>query len=324
MKSSWYSFYMPELPALTSVEDLAKATRLSPGLIQGLLRADFQNYRVFRIPKGSGGTRKISAPKAPVAAVQGWILRNVLESIHLPDCATAFRKRRGIADNVKPHVNSKYFLSMDIQDFFGSIPYHYVFGVFSGLGYPREMSHCLTRLCTFDGALPQGGITSPALSNAVCIRLDIRLSACAGRLDLAYTRYADDFTFSGEDPSRLISMCRLATTIIEDEGFRVAMKKTRFARPGRRRMVTGLVVRDGGFGVPRASKRRLRAILHRLYTQELPPAKRVRLSRHVDGWYSFLHDVDKSALSSLRRYEERLKAKYARNRGEGCKESEMQ
>lgn len=308
MASNWYSFYLSELPPLQTLEDLSHATRLSPELLDELLgNADWQNYRVFYIPKRSGGRRRICSPKQDLAAVQGWILRSILESIHLPACAKAFRRGYGLRHNVGPHCRSRYFLSMDLVEFFSSVPYHYVFGVFRALGYSEEMAQYLTRLCTFDGVLPQGGITSPALSNAVCIRLDRRLAACAGRLDVVYTRYADDLTFSGASPSRLISMRRLATEIIGSESFRVNVRKTRFSGPARRTLVTGLVVRDGGYGVPRGSKRKVRAMLHRLYTQELSDLERVQLSRCVDGWYSFIHSVDRAAWEALGKYEQRLR-----------------
>lgn len=44
--------------------------------------------------------------------------------------------------------------------------------------------------------LPQGAPTSPILTNAICEKLDIRLSGVAKRFGLNYTRYADDITFS--------------------------------------------------------------------------------------------------------------------------------
>ncbi|MEI6500813.1 MAG: retron St85 family RNA-directed DNA polymerase [Armatimonadota bacterium] len=308
MASNWYSFYLSQLPALASIDDLSSATRLSVDLLQGLLdSSDWHNYKVFEIPKRSGGRRTICSPKKELAAVQVWILRHILESIHLPSCAKAFRRGHGLAGNVEPHCRSSYFLSLDLQDFFSSVPYPFVFGVYSALGYSREMSQCLTRLCTFAGALPQGGITSPALSNAVCIRLDRRMVACAGRLDVVYTRYADDLTFSGESPSRLISMRRLATQIIEDESFRVNPKKTRFSGPARRALITGLVIRNGSYGVPRESKRKVRAMLHRLYTQELTQLERVKLSRCVDGWLSYMHSVDLESFNKLLEYEQLLR-----------------
>ena len=45
-------------------------------------------------------------------------------------------------------------------------------------------------------SLPQGAPTSPAITNALCLKLDKRVSAMAKRLGFTYTRYADDLTFS--------------------------------------------------------------------------------------------------------------------------------
>ena len=52
-----------------------------------------------------------------------------------------------------------------------------------------------------DRVLPQGACTSPAITNALCRRLDRRLVGLVRRHDFTYTRYADDLTFSGDRPA---------------------------------------------------------------------------------------------------------------------------
>ena len=48
----------------------------------------------------------------------------------------------------------------------------------------------------------QGAPTSPGLCNAILLRLDRRLPGLARKHGFAYTRYADDLTFSGNDRQR--------------------------------------------------------------------------------------------------------------------------
>ncbi len=48
-----------------------------------------------------------------------------------------------------------------------------------------------------EGILPQGAPSSPKLSNLISISIDNRLSKLAQKNELAYSRYADDITFSG-------------------------------------------------------------------------------------------------------------------------------
>ena len=68
---------------------------------------------------------------------------------------------------------------------------------FQALGWNREATGILTRMCTYKGGLPQGASTSPRLSNLINYQMDVRLAAlatsCPGTI---YTRYADDITFS--------------------------------------------------------------------------------------------------------------------------------
>src|SRR5262249_4532264 len=109
--------------------------------------------------------------------------------------------------------------------------------------------------------LIQGAPTSPALANLIAWRLDRRLSALAAKRGFAYTRYADDLTFSSDSPASTNDLRRVVRGIIAEEQFVVNTAKTRLARRSARQTVTGLVVNDG-ISTPRQLRRRLRAILH--------------------------------------------------------------
>jgi retron-type reverse transcriptase len=110
--------------------------------------------------------------------------------------------------------------------------------------------------------LPQGACTSPAASNQVARKLDRRLAGLATKLALAYTRYADDLTFSSGGNDKVGYLLARIRHIVQEEGFALNPKKTRVKRPNARQTVTGLVV-NANPGVPRDVIRRLRAILHR-------------------------------------------------------------
>ena len=124
--------------------------------------------------------------------------------------------------------------------------------------------------------LPQGACTSPALSNQIARKLDRRLIALTAKLGFTYTRYADDLTFSvterGDKVGYLLARFRHICT---DEGFGLNAKKTRVQRPETRQSVTGLVVNVAP-AVPRATVRRIRAVLHRAKTEGLEAQNRDR------------------------------------------------
>ena len=92
----------------------------------------------------------------------------------------------------------------------------------------------------------------------------------AAKAGAAYTRYADDLTFSfAEEPK--IPLGRFfwwVDQICQAEGFTENTKTRRVYRRSSRQLVTGIVVNDG-LTVPREVRRRLRAMLHRCQKEGL-------------------------------------------------------
>jgi len=74
--------------------------------------------------------------------------------------------------------------------------------------------------------------------------MDKRFDALARKLGFNYTRYADDLTFSIKNGAKLPSL-KMIYKIIEEEGFYVNKKKTKFLNKGRAQYVTGLTVANG-------------------------------------------------------------------------------
>ena len=218
-------------------------------------------WREFSIPKRSGGERRIDAPRDPLKQIQRWILRNILMKVKggVTQYAYGFVKKRSIVHNAEPHVGKKIILNIDIEDFFPSIKEDRVRKLFRGFGYTDELSRLFAGLCTYRGFLPQGAPTSPAISNMVCRRLDLRLGKFCEKYDLTYTRYADDITISGDYD--FLKYKNIIMKIIEDEGFRISHKKLRVTGRGKAQIVTGLVVNEK-VNIRRDEIRTLRAIIH--------------------------------------------------------------
>ncbi|HRE46975.1 MAG TPA: reverse transcriptase family protein [Aggregatilineales bacterium] len=237
------------------------------------------HYVRYVLPKRSGGQRVILAPKTGLKAIQRKILAEILNKIVLTEPAHGFRKGRNIVTNASPHAGKPFVLNLDLKEFFPSITFRRVRGLFTGLGYGYTIASVLALLCTesdremiqrpdrpyYAGlsprALVQGAPTSPALANLAARRLDKRLAGLAVKRGVTYTRYADDLTFSGEDRDVLFKLMKTAGHIIAAEGFTVHPKKTRFYQRGQRQIVTGLVVNDK-VNTPRQMRRQVRAILH--------------------------------------------------------------
>ncbi len=273
------------LPVLSSPADIARALDLTIPQLRWLAfhaeAAERTHYVHFDVPKRSGGTRHLAAPHARLAAAQRWILTHILERLPVEDSAQGFVKTRSTVTNAAPHVGRGVVANLDLSDFFPSIGFRRVRGVFRRLGYSEAAATILALLCTealrraveYDGrryfvavgerALPQGACTSPALSNQVARKLDRRLRGMCQRHGWAYTRYADDLTFSAgpERRGQVPALVARVRHIVQEEGFAINVRKGRVQRRGGRQEVTGVVVNDR-LALARDEVRRLRAILH--------------------------------------------------------------
>jgi retron-type reverse transcriptase len=301
----------PEQPARFTMADLASRLRVDAGALQALQIS----YTSFEIPKRSGGKRTISVPAAPLKQVQRLILRRLLGRLRAHPCATGFERGHSIVTNALPHAGKNVVIRLDLQNFFPSITAPRVEKYFGFIGYDREAAGLLTRLCTYEGALPQGAPTSPRLSNLVNYRLDARLAALAECSGMSYSRYADDMTFSARTSDvitaqrvnprgfgipaqgnpRVNDIIHIVKDIIRDEGYRLhTQKKLRISRGHDRQLVTGLVV-NARPNLPRATRRRLRAIEHHLRTGRsatLTPAQ-------MAGWKALQHMIARQSTPAV-------------------------
>lgn len=309
------------LPPLADAEAVAKALALPiPRLRWLVYHRDVDSgthYHRWRIPKRDGRTRLISAPKRDLKNAQKWITRAVTERLPIHGYAHGFVAGRSTGTNAAAHAGARFVVKFDIEDFYPTITFRRVKGLLRKAGYGEQTAAVLALLSTESPrdemalrgktyyvatgprSLPQGAPTSPSITNAICLRLDLRLAGLAKKLGLRYTRYADDLTFSwhaapdapeGNLVGRLLKCVEL---IVTAEGFRVHRKKTRVMRRGSRQKVTGLVVNEAPgrppARVPREVQRKLRAALHN--REQGKPGKGESLAV-LRGWAAYIHMTD--------------------------------
>jgi RNA-directed DNA polymerase len=249
---------------LASDDDLVRFMR--PGVGSG------SGYVEFEIPKAKGGMRRISAPRKPLRTAQRKILDEILSKVPNHDSCHGFVAGRSTVTNATPHLRKALMVKMDLKDFFPTVHYRRVAGLFTSLGYGDRVASLLAALTThrpiledktvvWPGVLPQGAPTSPAIANLVCHRLDARLAGLAAKMGGTYTRYADDLTFSfAESPASVGKFMWWVDQICQQEGFIQNPKKRRVLRRSAQQRVTGIVVNES-VHVPREERRRFRAIL---------------------------------------------------------------
>jgi retron-type reverse transcriptase len=245
--------------------------------------------------------------------VQRRILENILAKVPAHDAAHGFIPGRSTVTNARQHLGAELLVKFDLRDFFPTIHYYRVLGLFARLGYAvddarfgteddsRRVAPTLARLCSYTpdpsvwhlAHCPQGAPTSPAISNLVCRRLDARLAGLAKRQWGTYTRYADDLTFSfKEDKVDLGRFRWWVDQVCQQEGFAVHQGKFHVIRAAQRQVVTGIVVNDV-LRVPRGERRRFRAILHNCKKHGIQSQARGRanFAGWLRGYASYLHMV---------------------------------
>jgi RNA-directed DNA polymerase len=313
------------LPELRDVDAFAKAVGMTlPRLRWLAYHRDVDSgthYHRWLVPKRDGTPRLISAPKPDLKAVQRWIMREVTEHLPVHAAAHGFLAGRSIVTNARPHAGARVVVKMDVREFYPTVTLRRVRGLLRRAGLTEQLATLMALLATEapreivqthgktyyvatgPRSLPQGAPTSPSITNALCLRLDARLSGLARKLDCRYTRYADDLTFSwhGAAKAEVGALVHAVRAIVAAEGFAIHAKKTRVMRSGARQSVTGLVVnaapaeRPPG-RVPRTRVRELRAAIK---NRELGRAGKGESLEQLKGVAAFVMMTDREKGKAL-------------------------
>ena len=296
------------LPQLRMVREVAVLLEVKPDDLDRLMRPGTRSgapYVEFEIDKATGGKRRIAAPRAELKRVQRILLEQILSRVPVHEACHGFVPGRSVVTNATPHQKASVVIKMDLRDFFPSVHYRRVAGLFRRLGYSETIANLLAGLTThrpvlddgtvvWPGALPQGAPTSPAIANLVARSLDRRLAGLAARIGGRYTRYADDLTFSfaAEPEIGIGRFCWWVDQICQQEGFVENVSKRRILRRGNQQRVTGVVVNSGLF-VPREARRRFRAILHNCRKNGVAAEARGRedFTDYLRGFAAYVHMV---------------------------------
>ncbi len=297
------------LPRLPSIAAVAKLVGLTPDELVPLMRPGVESgsgYVEFEIPKAKGGTRRIAAPRKTLRKVQRTLLDQILAKIPMHDACHGFVAGRSTVSNASPHQGAAIVVKLDLKDFFPTVHYRRVRGLFQWLGYNADVANTLAGLTTYrpkledgtvlwPGVLPQGAPTSPALANLACRRMDRRLGKLAEKYGAIYTRYADDLTFSFKTapPVKLGRFLWWVDAICQQEGFHERPDKRRILRNKHQQRITGIVV-NAGVHVPRADRKRFRAILHNCAKHGVASqAKGIEdFEAYLRGYAAYVHMVE--------------------------------
>ncbi len=334
------------LPVFDNAKDLADAIKISVGLLRFLAYSrkysKTSHYKRFKIAKKTGGFRLISAPMPRLKQAQHYILEHLLNKVAVHPKANGCVKKKSIVSNAKLHLDKDVVINQDLKNFFPTITYKRVKGVFKSLGYSEQISVILALLCTEpkimdvdvlgenyyaqigERFLPQGSPCSPAITNILCRKLDYRLDGLAKHYGFEYSRYVDDITFSGtkNEYEHITSILKYSKKIVSEENFILHPDKLRIMKKKQKQEVTGIVV-NKKLNIDRKTLKRFRALLFQIEKDGIEGKSwngGSNVLAQIDGFSNFVYQVDKEKGQRLKDrvkkilesygYKEQHKAKY--------------
>jgi RNA-directed DNA polymerase len=266
-----------DFQSLHTLTDLAYLLGFAPNKLSYILYklrgGPNGQYSEFEIKKRSGGTRTIAAPHTGLKIVQKKLAAKLQDIYMVKKPVHGFVRKRTILTNAENHSRKKYVFHIDLKDFFPSIHFGRVMGLFAAKPYEfkRDIAILIGKIACLNDVLPQGSPCSPVISNMVCAYLDKQLGDLSKNCGCFYTRYADDLTFSTNRSSFPEEIAIYSggewepspglVDLIGKHSFEVNGEKTSMRSRSDRQIVTGIVVNEYP-NIQRKQLKQVRSMLH--------------------------------------------------------------
>ena len=282
---------------------------LSEAQVQRLMARSPHTYKIYTIPKKSGGLRTIAQPAKETKYIQHWLMQTVFSKLPVHECAAAYKAGASIKSNAQAHVHNKYISKFDFEMYFSSIKEgdlrsHLARWLGSDIS-ARDIGKIARLACLSpkDGTglcLSIGAPSSPVLSNSVMYEFDVKISEWCKSQEMIYTRYADDLTFSTnrKEISALIEPAIQQTLqSLDYPKLRIYGKKTIHLSKKNQRRITGVVINnEDELSIGRERKRIISSLIHRFSVGMLPPQDIFNLQ----GLLGFAKDIEPIFIARMR------------------------
>ncbi len=217
------------------------------------------SYQTAKISKGNGKYRKIYMPNEAYKAHLRQVipqLQQIYQQNVVFESDHAFVANRNCVTNASIHIEQRYVLTIDIEDFFDSINYRIL---------SKYIPIILLEDIVVDRKVPQGFPTSPIVANIAMIDIDKLIIESLERrnLNIKYSRYADDLTFSFDDMKEKELVFSEVIKVFRGFGLKLNSKKTKLQdKNNGRAIITGIGVSYHTVHPTRKSLKKLRAAVH--------------------------------------------------------------
>ena len=228
-----------------------------------------------------------------------------------------------ILELAKIHTGKKYILKMDIKEFFNSVPFkdieEVIQNVLNRINKKNEIINYII-LTTINNKLPTGAPTSPYIAEACFKYADKMIKDVSCLYNVDYTRYVDDLTFSSDNKERLNIIEKRVISILDDYGYKINPKKTKYIASNKQQNILGLIVNNNKTRLSNDFKRKTRAMLHQYCIYKLGISTGTNdlkylvwnktKERSLWGYFSYIKQVDKKYYLKLLDYKNKLFEKY--------------
>ncbi len=270
-----------------------------------------KKYKVYAIPKKSSGTRVIAQPTKQLKDYQRCLIKLLETKLPIHDAAFAYKKHIGIKENAEQHKQASYLLKMDFQNFFYSISPKLFFGALKkhNIKNTLEDKYLLEKILFFNPSKKSGGKlvlsigapSSPFISNFIMYCFDESISKACLSLNVAYTRYADDLTFSSNTKNILFSVPALVKKNLRehfDGTITVNEVKTVFSSKAHNRHITGITItNENKLSIGRQKKRYISSLIHRFSIKQLDQED----IKHLQGLLAFCINIEPDFIERMRK-----------------------
>ncbi|KML64535.1 retron St85 family RNA-directed DNA polymerase [Pectobacterium peruviense] len=285
-------------------EYLASSLILTTDFIRDVADTADERYNKFGIPKKNGATRVVYQPQKELKILQRVLHSEFLVKLKVHSSSTAYSDGSSVIKNANLHKNKKFLLRLDFVDFFKSIRSSDIRLFLNERGselsdqWTNDDSDVFLKLVCFKGRLTMGGVTSPAISNLICYKLDSALSEICLSLGVTYSRYADDMYFSTNVPNVLFSMpnrlIKILRSIDYPRSLYINTEKTKHSSKKRSMKITGLTLTNNGeVSLGREKKRRIRSLVFNWSNLTVDEKK------YLQGYLSYCASVEPLFINSL-------------------------
>lgn len=226
-----------------------------------------------------------------------------------------------VKDVVKMHSGKKWVLKMDIKDFYNSVPLYEIEKCLKKVSekiYSESDYTNLLDLVTLNRRLPVGAPTSPIIANACFYDIDKRIRNLCSIYDVDYSRYVDDLTFSAYNKEVLNIIEKRVTEILSANCYQINKKKTKYISDNKQQNILGLVVNNYRVRLSKDFRRKIRAMLHNYAIFHCETKQKdikyqawnTHREYQLQGYLSYIKNVDKSFYNRLQIYCKTLEQKY--------------